>query len=96
MLDPIAEKLRYYDSIGRIEHHFKESEVRPEVQTLKEKYMRSGYKTSLAFTKRIISFTTGRKTDISDYQTVEEIVDNCSDNGYKATDLWAEVVEEYF
>ena len=96
LIDPIASKLRYFDSIGRVEHHFKESEVRPEIKKLKDKYSRATYRTSLAFAKRIISFTTGRKTDISDYQMVEKIVDRCSDNGYKAADLLAEVVKEYF
>jgi hypothetical protein len=96
LLDPIAAKLRYYDSIGRLEHHFKPEVALPEVKSLKEKYMRSSYKTALSFTRKVLSFSTGRKTDISDYKTIEKIVDKCSATDYKAADLLAEIVQEYF
>ncbi|MCM8530031.1 MAG: DUF1588 domain-containing protein [Lentisphaeraceae bacterium] len=96
LLDPIASKLRYYDSIGNIEHHFKASEVQSEIKSLKEKYKRSTYKTTLAFTKRLVSFTTGRKTDISDFQTVEKIADKCMETDYKTADVFVEVLREYF
>ena len=38
----------------------------------------------------------GRKTDIADYQKIEKIVDSCSENNYKTSELLAGILKCYF
>lgn len=96
MLDPIAEKMRYFDGIGKVEKHFKKSEVLPGVDALKEKYVKYERKTAIAFCKNLLAFSTGRKTDISDYETIEKIVEESRNDDYAVTKIFEGIVKYYF
>ena len=96
LIDPIADKMRYFNGIGKIEKHFKKSEVAPQVQELKEKYTRYERKTAMAFCRSLLAFSTGRKTDISDYETIEKIVDESSSEEYAAGKILEGIVKYYF
>ena len=96
MIDPIADKMRYFDGIGKVEKHFPKTEVLSDVKSLKDKYMKYERKTAIAFCKNLLAFSTGRKTDISDYETIEKIVEESRQEDYAVTKIFEGVIKYYF
>ena len=95
-LDGWAGKMRYFDAIGEIEEHFNEAKKLNELLVMKESLLRKKKATAEALCLNLISFMTGRKTDVSDYENVELIIDQVKSSDYRVRDIYSEIVKVYF
>jgi hypothetical protein len=91
-LDPIAFALNDYDTIGRItgtpNHEAK--------RKLTARLNGAGRTMARSFTRNLIAYSVGRDNNIHDMKTVETILDRTAQDGYRARDILAEILNAYF
>jgi hypothetical protein len=91
-LDPIAFAVNDYDTIGRMTGTANDEEK----QSLIAKLGTAHETMARSFTRNLIAFTIGRDTNIYDMKTVDAIIAKTGPNGYRASDILAEILTRYF
>lgn len=91
-LDPIAFAINDYDTIGRITG-------KPNVeakQDLSQRLTTAQRTMAHSFTTQLITFATGRDTNIHDMNTIDAIIEDTAEDGFRAQDILAEILKAYF
>jgi len=91
-IDPYAFAMNNFNTDGtRMLELDKEAEknLYLDIQTSQKSIARS-------FCKNLISFMTGRETEINDFNIIHEILNETSSNHYLIQDLYAKILEKYF
>lgn len=96
LIDPWAEKMRYFDAIGQFKNKFKSEKVNKELVEMKEELLRKSKSTATAFCRNLVAFTTGRINDIKDLKNIQHIVEENRENGYRVRDLYTSMIKTYF
>ncbi len=91
-LDPIAFAVIDYDTIGRITgepNHESKRQLTVRLKGASRTMARS-------FTRNLIAYSVGRDTNMRDMKTIEQILDKTEEDGYRAKDILAAVLNAYF
>ena len=91
-IDPIAFAVNDYDTIGR-------RTGTPDVETkrdLSHRLKNSQRTMAQSLTTQLVTFVTGRDTNIHDMKVIDSIVENTAADGFLARDILAAILESYF
>ena len=97
MLDGIATNIHMFDNMGSLKtDEFNAKEAAETLALLREELDPKTRRTASAFTKSLLSFSTGKKLTINDLMAVEEILDEVEADGFRSRDILEQIVTRYF
>jgi len=97
LIDDIAINIHPFDTLGHVKHEeFTHKEASEALQSLQDNVTSSHRRIASAFTKKLLSFTTGRKMNITDLMLVNTILDEVKKDGYKARDILERIIFHIF
>ena len=101
-LDPLAILLDYYNTVGLTNNSYSYSTVelnKTKIENLTDlkKYL-IGFQeaTARSFCKALLKYMLGRDLSIPDENKVDRIIQKTAINGFKAGDIYTEIIGEYF
>ncbi|MCH2208925.1 MAG: DUF1588 domain-containing protein [Lentisphaerales bacterium] len=101
-LDPMAILMDRYNTMGGINSHFHKESVKindktlTDVNDLKSHLASHPDVIARAFSKSLLSFMLGRDTGVQDETRLDMILDKVKRNGYRAGDIYKQLVFYYF
>ena len=97
MLDGIATNIHMFDNMGSLKtDEFNAKEAAETLALLREELDPKTRRIASAFTKSLLSFSTGKKLTINDLMAVEEILDEVEADGFRSRDILEQIVTRYF
>ena len=97
MLDGIATNIHMFDNMGSLKtDEFNAKEAADTLALLREELDPKTRRIASAFTKSLLSFSTGKKLTINDLMAVDEILDEVEADGFRSRDILEQIVTRYF